>query len=464
MANRVDNLRSYLQALAPETRALLADRILSQSQSGAAIPGADIIMRELHPGLPASMLPADAGPDRLFFLPAEPFFSDRDGAPALPGQIARPSLEPIWRWICRDLVPGRAKTYAERVAAEQSAARGTVLASVVRLFQDEVGRALAACLSRVVTDERARSRLAAQVGTARAVQELRILLQTLQHQDPLAQLAAGLPPRIENLAGARLESILNVIKASNRTQPEMLPFVLLLIGARLAVPWQMIRLAVRAAESDQAAQVAAGPLAAAVNLIFARIHADLARIRTLLKAGRAAEAVPPLRAAHDAIRALRTEMELSKESSWSRELTNLRKEISDLLQSELETVPGRVRRLLRVRGPRDAEQRPAFDPQDVAEVAGSLDLVCACRYFAGELALNQLAPRLHGDLQHYVEGAASQLIDGLRAVTPQERKLRQPQIDALVVIAGRLFGADYGALLAKAANLAASDPRILARA
>lgn len=465
MASRVETLRSYLQALSPESRAVLADCILRQTQGGAEFPGADLIMRELQPGLASPHVPfPGASPEQLFFHPIEPFLADPEPAIPLPGQVSRASLEPIWRWICRDLIPGRAKSFVARVTADPVPLPASALALAVRLFQEEVAGALAARLSQVVTDERARSRLAGQVGTSRAVQELRLLLQVIQHQETIGQVAASLPARVEHLAGPRLESVLAVVEASSRSNPALLPFVLLLVYRRLRAPWQMIRLAVRASEGDLAAHVAAGSLRAAVDLVFARAHSDVARVRSLLKAGQPGAAIAPLREVHGAIRALRTEMDLTPESVWGRELAGLRKETSALLESELEAVPGRVRRLLRQRDAREAERHPAFDTRDIVEVAGSVELLCACRHFAGEVALNQTAPRLHNELQHYVEGAASRLIDGMRAVSPQERNLRQPQIDALVVIAGRLFGAEYGALLAKAATIASNAPRALASA
>src|ERR1700694_3774160 len=54
-------------------------------------------------------------PARLFFQPVEPFLVDDIAAHSHPGRIARVALEPIWEWICRDLLPGEAKAVSDDV-------------------------------------------------------------------------------------------------------------------------------------------------------------------------------------------------------------------------------------------------------------------------------------------------------------------------------------------------------------
>ena len=56
-----------------------------------------------------------------------------------------------------------------------------------------------------------------------------------------------------------------------------------------------------------------------------------------------------MKSLHDALRGLRTELDLRNDSAWGRQLTSIRADISNSLQSEIESVPGRVRRILRQR-------------------------------------------------------------------------------------------------------------------
>ena len=58
-----------------------------------------------------------------------------------------------------------------------------------------------------------------------------------------------------------------------------------------------------------------------------------------------------LKCIHDAVRGVRTELDLSGDSHWARQLAAIRSEMSDVLTAEIESVPGRVRRLVRPRLP-----------------------------------------------------------------------------------------------------------------
>ena len=77
--------------------------------------------------------------------------------------------------------------------------------------------------------------------------------------------------------------------------------------------------------------------------------------------------------------------------------------MSNALKSEIESVPGRVRRLLRQRPDKDIIAGAKLDRAEIDETAALIDFVAACRNYAGELAINEVTLRAHSDLQHYVE-------------------------------------------------------------
>ena len=54
-------------------------------------------------------------PARLFFAPVEPFLIDDAADHKRAGRLARVSLEPIWGWIGRDLIPAEAKALSEDI-------------------------------------------------------------------------------------------------------------------------------------------------------------------------------------------------------------------------------------------------------------------------------------------------------------------------------------------------------------
>jgi hypothetical protein len=72
--------------------------------------------------------------------------------------------------------------------------------------------------------------------------------------------------------------------------------------------------------------------------------------------------------------------------------------------------------------------------------------------------------RVNSELQNYLETGTSPLLDGLRGADDATRPLRLAQVDAAVRFAGKVFGASYASLLAKAAEVAAQGERKAAKA
>ena len=90
-------------------------------------------------------------------------------------------------------------------------------------------------------------------------------------------------------------------------------------------------------------------------------------------------------------------------STWGKQLTSIRADISNSLQSEIDSVPGRVRRILRQRADKDIPAGARVDTTEVDEACALIDFVAVCRTYASELAINEVTLRTYSDLQQYVE-------------------------------------------------------------
>jgi hypothetical protein len=164
------------------------------------------------------------------------------------------------------------------------------------------------------------------------------------------------------------------------------------------------------------------------------------------------------------VRGLRTELDLRNDSSWGRQLTSIRADISNALQSEIDSVPGRVRRLLRQRADKDIPAGAKIDAGDVDETAALIDFVAVCRTYASELAINEVTLRTYSDLQQYVEKSTEQLVQSLRGGDSKTRPYRQMQVGAAIRFCEVLFGQDYASLMSRAAENAQTVERKPSRA
>ena len=97
-----------------------------------------------------------------------------------------------------------------------------------------------------------------------------------------------------------------------------------------------------------------------------------------------------------------------------------------------------------------------LDSGEVAEVEALVEFVGICRYFAGELAINEVTQRVQGELRQYLDNGTRALLESLRYAGEAERSLRQSQVDAAVRFCAKVFGREYASLLGKAAEVAAA--------
>lgn len=97
-----------------------------------------------------------------------------------------------------------------------------------------------------------------------------------------------------------------------------------------------------------------------------------------------------------------------------------------------------------------------LDPNEVAEVGALVEFVRICRYFAGELAINEMTQRALTELWQYLDNGTQALLEALRHAGETDCAFRQSQVDAAVRLCSKVFGREYAALLGKAAEVAAA--------
>jgi hypothetical protein len=462
----VERLREYLRNLKPEARAMLIAELERAQLRGDDMAGSDLVLAELRHTLrtEAQQVPRMGDAARLFFMPFEPFLIDAAADHKQIGRIARISLEPIWNWIGRDLMPAEARALSEDINRALAGGDKTRADQLARALQDRAVTRMRGALTAVGSDEKTQRRLAIQVGSPRATDDVATILHVLEFRDVLADLSRRLPNHIRAFEREVIEQVKShfeaatsakAIESNPARKADIVRYGLILLMNRLAAPWQLIRLATRVAESDVAARVADTPYAAAVTIVLGEMDATVTELRTELKAGRPVGSM--LKELHDAARGLRTEMDFSVDSGWSRHLAAIRSDISSMLRPEIDAAPGLVRRLLRPRPAKEIRPGSTVDRIDVDEAEARVEFVAGARNYAGELAFSEVTVRAYSELTQSVETGTKMLVDTLRHAGDADRPFRQSQVDAAVRFCRTLFGNDYAELMAKAAEVAAQS-------
>ncbi len=463
----VERLRGYLRELKPGARALLIAELERNILRGDNVTGAELILTELRrsfreTGANKSQRIGDHA--RLFFQPLEPFLVDDAPDHKHRGRVARTALEPIWLWVSNTVMPDEARAFSDQVERALLSSDTDKAEQLARAFQDRAAERMQEAVDAVKGNDKARRQLGVQLGSPRAHEDVQAVITVLKSRDALAMLGMQLPGHIKTLTGASLESVKALLDSPLASNSELFVYALVLVMSRMAAPWQLIRLATKAAGSDDVDRISETPYSLTVSIALAELERMIGELATDLKSGRGIAVSAMLKDVHDAVRGLRTELDMSAETMWGRQLAAIRSEISSLLSGEIELMPGRVRRLMRPRPVKEIGPGSVIDPDEVAEAEALISFVAACRNYAGELAINEVTQRTFSELQQFLDTGTRALLDALRVAGDVERPFRQSQVDAAVRFCAQVFGQEYASLLTKAAEVATHAERKAAAA
>ncbi|RTL49783.1 MAG: hypothetical protein EKK40_15715 [Bradyrhizobiaceae bacterium] len=442
-----EKLQDYLAQLSPKSQALLMREFERAIERGDDATMPSLVLGELRKIIRqprGDTAPRSDDPARLLFSPLEPFLID-NAAAVRPGQIRRSSLAPLWLWLSREGMPAEVTAFQEMLAKG-----GPGLERTIRAMQISVSDKIADILAPSANRERTLGR----IGAPSVAEDLPSIGAVLHVHDALQALGARLPGHMRIFADPQIASVSNALNVPVLQKPQTLPFALSVVMHHLDEPWQIVRLGVSMAGSDDEVRVAGTPYGVAVTMAIQDLSRVVAELRSDIRRGQFKTIADHLKTLHDSVRGLRTELDIRSDSPWGRQLSAIRAEIADVLQYEIDSVPGRVRRLLRQRPDKDITANSRIDPTEVDETAAMIDFVAICRNYASELAINEVTLRAYGDLQQYIEKTTEALVESLRGGDSNAKAFRRTQVQAAIRFCDVLFGPDYAALMQRSADMA----------
>jgi hypothetical protein len=154
-----------------------------------------------------------------------------------------------------------------------------------------------------------------------------------------------------------------------------------------------------------------------------------------------------------------TDIDLKSDQVWTRRLGHSRGKMGEVLRTQVETLPMRVRWILKAQPEDGPKNDSLFDPQEILSIEIALDLLALARANAAEFAMNEVTLRIHNDLQAFLDSGLNPLLEAMRTAPAEHRAFRIQQVDAGVRMAAKVFGANYASLLQKAADVAIGQDR-----
>ena len=256
-----ERLRDYLAQLPPQSQALLMREFERAIERGEDTTVATFVLEQLRKvvrGTDDEAQPRTNDPARLVFRPLEPFLVEAN-FPVRPGQIRRASVVPVWQWLIRDGAPDQAREFEAVLERVSKGGTSSDLEAAIRKLQLAAADAILKIASPAAGGDKQRSM--ARVGSPDVIADLLPIGLVLQAREALDTLNSRLPSYLRILADQQIGVVSTALNVGSLQTPQLLPFALSLVMQRLAAPWQIIRLAIKMAGSDDEIRVAATPLA-----------------------------------------------------------------------------------------------------------------------------------------------------------------------------------------------------------
>ena len=343
-----DRIQEFLQRLSPLTRNCLLTELERLETCEGEMPGTAEVLAKLRAEFRKDGSTQNRGGNasRYFFAPLEPLLVD--GAPEHDnlGRIQRGSLAPIWEWISRDLLPTMARDYIKKIDELMLANNQNEARRVAATFQIKVVKYLESTLGSPEGAEQTRKKLAAYTASRAAYGDLTKILAALRVRDALAKFNETLPHEIRKFDDARVAKITRLLDAFRKTHAQDIPFALALVARRLKTPWQLMRLATKAAASKNAADVAITPYAIAVSMVLDRLEDQRSALRVALRNNRVLVSKEILTDIYDTEYALQVRIDQLDQSDWGSRLEGLMTSIATLVEAEVARFPDNVGHVL----------------------------------------------------------------------------------------------------------------------
>lgn len=343
-----DEIQEFLQRLTPLTRSSLLTELERLEMCDSGVPGSEEILTKLRAEFRKDGSTQNRGSNasRYFFAPLEPLLVD--GAPehANTGRIQRGSLVAIWEWISRDLLPTMARDFSAKIDELVATNHQREARTVVATFQTKVVKYLENTLRSPDGADQTRKKLAAYTASPAAYDDLIKIQCVLRAREALAKFNEALPATLQAFDDARVAKITALLDEFKQTNAEDIPFALTLVARRLKTPWELIRLATKAAPSKDAADIAATPYAIAVSMALDRLEDKRSSLRVALRNNRVLPSKQILAEIYDTEYALQVRIDRLDQSDWGVRLDSLMKATATLVEAEIARFPDNVGHVL----------------------------------------------------------------------------------------------------------------------
>jgi hypothetical protein len=455
-----EKLSLYLSSLSESAQQLLLRTLRKSADNGGIDPSSKLILDALEKVLqqeeakvPAQEMPLEPHFKKAFFATAEPFVAPLDLASKSEGRISPNSLDAIWEWIKRDIAKPEhieaiqeksTEVKADYIEAKAEALRGAFLPQITKIMQ-KMRHELAG-----------EQKLANQLGSKLIYNDLCDFLASKEKVAMLHPFLNRIDEPLTSWSTPKGEEVYAQIRKFVQQFPMQTAWLFSGIAPKLAEPKLLVQLSTKLAGSEDALQIGATVYAPAITQILLEMEAHIFLFQAKISEPKELDtALASLAEWRKLIRAVESELEIPVQCPWAKSLSAMKSEMSEVLEREISTVAGLIRKALRAPkegAPEVADEDLLQDATRAAQIFHHAELM------KDSLAINEVVRKVRKELDQTFELLTTSLVERTRHAVGDDIEVCKTLGDAAAIFATHLVDGNYASSFKRQLRAAAASP------
>jgi hypothetical protein len=450
-------LSGFLGRLPEHVASRLAKAVEVDRLIGGTLPH-EAILRALRPQLRMTpQLKRTETPLRVFCRPFEDILVDAHRDTKQKGRIARTSVEPVWRWLGDELMPERHIVLVEALRdALVGELRDEIHAKAVALWS-ETGFALRSALA----DPSARRAAIDTLGGMAAVEDAAEMALLLTGAEDIVEVQKRLPVPVAGLTDDDISFLRDEFDRLNVRDPDLAPYIALVVMGRLERPWEALRLAAVLSRKATDTLMAGTDLGTVGELLFSDLDFHARKIQTARPYDFDPDVIlASLAAFAELSTGMVKELSIRRDGKWGQRLARDRTNVAETIGTLLAKAPKEILSALAQpksagfgRGKRlDISRAP--DPERVARAMRYANLSAHSRPFAVAAAFNAKLAEVLEEVTIELRSYSEDLLREVRAASPEGRANAEAHFTVMLELSKLILGDEEADFLRRRARVA----------
>jgi hypothetical protein len=448
---RENELKQFLASLPPEKALTLASAVERGRLAGEGKLPVELILAGLRPTLRrmnARRLPT---PQRLVCESFADFLVDEPREFKQPGRVARPSVRVLWRWLAKEGLRVTLADFESQIARAILTRESKAQAELVQRLQGEIVAAIRAVTERAVPGSAERRTLVAKFGSEETLTDVEEVALVLAGANELSPLRGLLPRRIDMLTERHTAFIRDIYDQLAAREPDLCPYVGLLVLSRLKRPWEALRLASVMSRRTNEILFSQTDMGIVGDILLAdmeNLALDIASVRpdTLEPDGLLNKLERFVQMSGGLVR----EIGVRRDGKWGQRLIKIRQLASDAMDALISRAPREITAALPVqklgafggRGPRRPDLSRDPDATKVERALTWGRLLAGATPYAGGGAFFAAHKDAFEEVSYYLRSYADSMVTELKTLDFEKRPRAQAFMQHVETLADTILGVE----------------------